>query len=158
MGIAGLEPRQLAPTVGTTGAGSMGSPVPSMLQQIPSAHHCNSPNYTSNTRLDKQDVGLYPPGGRTWVNSCVPLFLSEAIKFAKRPRSLHELKALNMGIAGLEPRQLASTVGTTGAGSTGSPVPSTLQQIPSAHHCNSPSYTSNTRSDKQDVGLYPPGG
>jgi hypothetical protein len=34
-----------------------------------------------------------------------------------------------MGIAELEPRQLAPTVGTTGAGSTDSPVPSTLQQI-----------------------------
>jgi hypothetical protein len=28
-----------------------------------------------------------------------------------------------------EPHQLAPTVGTTGVGSTGSPVPSTLQQI-----------------------------
>jgi hypothetical protein len=35
----------------------------------------------------------------------VPLFLSEAVESAKRPRSLHESKALNMGIAGLEPRQ-----------------------------------------------------
>jgi hypothetical protein len=34
-----------------------------------------------------------------------------------------------MGIAELEPHQLAPTVGTTGAGSTDSPVPSTLQQI-----------------------------
>jgi hypothetical protein len=29
MGIAGAEPRQLAPTVGTTGSGSIDSPVPS---------------------------------------------------------------------------------------------------------------------------------
>jgi hypothetical protein len=42
---------------------------------------------------------------------------------------LHESKALNMGIAGVEPRQLAPTVGKTGAGSTGSPVPSTLQEL-----------------------------
>jgi hypothetical protein len=34
MGIAELEPRQLAPSVGTTGAGSTDSPIPSMLQQI----------------------------------------------------------------------------------------------------------------------------
>jgi hypothetical protein len=34
-----------------------------------------------------------------------------------------------MGIAELEPHQLAPTVGKTGAGSTGSPVPSTLQEI-----------------------------
>jgi hypothetical protein len=33
------------------------------------------------------------------------MFLSEAVKSAKRPRSLHESKALNMGIAGFEPRQ-----------------------------------------------------
>jgi hypothetical protein len=73
--------------------------------QIPSAHHCNSSNYTSNIRSDKQDIGLYPPGGQTWVNSYVPLFLSEAIESAKRPRSLYELKDLNIGIAELEPRQ-----------------------------------------------------
>jgi hypothetical protein len=35
------------------------------------------------------------------------LFLSEAIEFAKRPHTLHELKALNMGIAELEPRHYA---------------------------------------------------
>jgi hypothetical protein len=52
-----------------------------------------------------QDVGLYPPGGRTWVNLCAPLFLSEAVESAKRPHTLHESKALNMGIAGLKPRQ-----------------------------------------------------
>jgi hypothetical protein len=74
--------------------------------QIPSVHHCNSSNYTSNTRSNKQDVGLYPPGGRTWLNSCAPLFLSEAIESAKCPHTLHESKALNMGIARLEPRQL----------------------------------------------------
>jgi hypothetical protein len=34
-----------------------------------------------------------------------------------------------MGIAGLEPRQLAPSMGTMGARSTDSPVPSTLQQI-----------------------------
>jgi hypothetical protein len=34
-----------------------------------------------------------------------PLFLSEAVESAKRPHTLHESKALNMGIAGLEPRQ-----------------------------------------------------
>jgi hypothetical protein len=65
--------------------------------QIQSAHHCNSPNYTSNTSSDKQDVGLYPPGGRTWVNSCVPLFLSEAVESAKCPHTLHWSKALKHG-------------------------------------------------------------
>jgi hypothetical protein len=34
-----------------------------------------------------------------------PLFLSEAVESAKRPHTLHESKALNMGIAELEPRQ-----------------------------------------------------
>jgi hypothetical protein len=34
---------------------------------------------------DKQDVGLYPPGGRTWVNSCVPLFLSESRRIRHAP-------------------------------------------------------------------------
>jgi hypothetical protein len=33
-------------------------------------------------------------------------------------------KPANMGIAGVEPRQLAPTVGTTGSGSTDSPAPS----------------------------------
>jgi hypothetical protein len=31
------------------------------------------------------------------------MFLSEAVKSAKRPHTLHESKALNMGIAELEP-------------------------------------------------------
>jgi hypothetical protein len=33
------------------------------------------------------------------------MFLSEAVESAKRPRSLHESKALNMGIVGYKPRQ-----------------------------------------------------
>jgi hypothetical protein len=52
---------------------------------------------------------------KLWIRwrriSVHPLFLSEVVESAKRPHTLHELKALNMGIAGLEPRQLASTVG-----------------------------------------------
>jgi hypothetical protein len=36
--------------------------------------------------------------------------LSEAVKSAKRPQALHESKALNMGIAGVEPCQLQSSV------------------------------------------------
>jgi hypothetical protein len=35
-----------------------------------------------------------------------PLFLSEAVDSAKRPHTLHESKALNMGIAELKPRHL----------------------------------------------------
>jgi hypothetical protein len=33
------------------------------------------------------------------------MFLSEAVESTKRPHTLHESKALNMGIAELEPRQ-----------------------------------------------------
>jgi hypothetical protein len=39
-----------------------------------------------------------------------PLFLSEAVESAKRPHMLHESKALNMGIAELEPRHLSSKI------------------------------------------------
>jgi hypothetical protein len=42
-------------------------------------------------------VRLYPLGGRTWVNSRVLLFLSEAVESAKRPHTLHESKALKHG-------------------------------------------------------------
>jgi hypothetical protein len=37
-----------------------------------------------------------------------PLFLSEAVESAKRPHTLYESKALNMGIAELEPRHKCS--------------------------------------------------
>jgi hypothetical protein len=46
--------------------------------------------------------------------------LSEAVESAKRPHTLHESKALNMGIAGLKPRQLTPIVEITGSGSSGS--------------------------------------
>jgi hypothetical protein len=59
--------------------------------------------------------------------------MSEAVKSAKRPCSLHELKALNMGIAGLEPHQLATDHGDDGRwihGFTGSiTLRQALQQI-----------------------------
>jgi hypothetical protein len=38
-----------------------------------------------------------------------------------------------MGIAGVEPRQLASTMGTTGSGSTGSPAPSSSSRRCKSH-------------------------
>jgi hypothetical protein len=47
-----------------------------------------------------------------------------AVEFAGSPMRSIDQKPLNMGIAGVEPRQLAPTVGTTGSGSTDSPAPS----------------------------------
>jgi hypothetical protein len=37
------------------------------------------------------------------------MFLSKAVESTKRPHMLHESKALNMGIAGLKPRQPATS-------------------------------------------------
>jgi hypothetical protein len=76
------------------------------------------------------------------------MFLSEVVESAKRPHTLHESKALNMGIAELEPCQLAPTVGKTGAGSTGSLVPSTLQEI---HHQDLCHHRHNLRIKHQDL-------
>jgi hypothetical protein len=47
-----------------------------------------------------------------------------AIEFAGSPMRSLDRKPLNMGIAGVEPRQLAPTMGTTGSGSTDLPAPS----------------------------------
>jgi hypothetical protein len=47
-----------------------------------------------------------------------------AFEFAESPMRSLDRKPLNMGIAGVEPRQLAPTVGTTGSGSTDLPAPS----------------------------------
>jgi hypothetical protein len=47
-----------------------------------------------------------------------------AVEFARSPMHSIDRKPLNMGIAGVEPRQLAPTVGMTGSGSTDSPAPS----------------------------------
>jgi hypothetical protein len=80
------------------------------------------------------------------------MFLSEAVESAKRPHTLHESKALNMGIAELEPRQLAPTVGTTGSGSTGSPAPSSSSsnvQIASGNSSTAAAVRSRFRFDKQ---------
>jgi hypothetical protein len=67
-------------------------------------HHYNTSNYTSNTRSDKNDVGLYPSRGRTWVNPHVLLFLSKAIESASAHALSMNRKPLNMGISGVEPR------------------------------------------------------
>jgi hypothetical protein len=47
-----------------------------------------------------------------------------AVEFAGSHKRSMNRKPANMGIAGVEPRQLAPTVGTTGSGSTDSPAPS----------------------------------
>jgi hypothetical protein len=54
------------------------------------------------------------------VFSCFRLI---AVEFAGSPMHSIDRKPLNMGIAGVEPCQLAPTVGTTGSGSTDSPAP-----------------------------------
>jgi hypothetical protein len=59
MGIAELEPRQLAPTVGTTGAGSTGSPVPSTLQEI---HRQDLRHHRHDLRIKHQDLRLRQHG------------------------------------------------------------------------------------------------
>jgi hypothetical protein len=46
-----------------------------------------------------------------------------AVEFAGSHKRSMNRKPANMGIAGVEPRQLAPTVGTTGSGSTDSPAP-----------------------------------
>jgi hypothetical protein len=47
-----------------------------------------------------------------------------AVEFARSPIRFLDQKPFDMGIAGVEPRQLAPTVGTMGPGSTDSPAPS----------------------------------
>jgi hypothetical protein len=64
MGIAGVEPRQLAPTVGTTGSGSTDSPAPSPTID----------NLTASTRFDV-------PSSAMTVNSASPLDIDSAINF-----------------------------------------------------------------------------
>jgi hypothetical protein len=47
-------------------------------------------------------------------------------------------KPSNMSIAGVEPRQLAPTVGTMGSGFTGSPAPSSPSTMSRSHPTDSP--------------------
>jgi hypothetical protein len=61
MGIAGVEPRQLAPTVGTTGSGSTDSPAPSP----------TTDNLTASTRFDG-------PTSAMAVDSASPLDIDSA--------------------------------------------------------------------------------
>jgi hypothetical protein len=49
-----------------------------------------------------------------------------AVEFAGSPKRSMNRKTANMGIAGVEPHQLAPTMGTTGSGSTDSPAPSPI--------------------------------
>jgi hypothetical protein len=55
------------------------------------------------------------------MSLCFRLIAVEFVRSHKRSMSRNPT---NMGIAGVEPRQLALTVGTTGSGSTDSPAPS----------------------------------
>jgi hypothetical protein len=64
MGIAGVEPRQLAPTVGTMGSGSTDSPAPSPTIDNP----------TASTRFDG-------PSSAMAVDSASPLDINSAINF-----------------------------------------------------------------------------
>jgi hypothetical protein len=64
MGIAGVEPRQLAPTVGTTGSGSTDSPAPSPTID----------NLTASTRFDG-------PSSAMAIDSASPLDIDSAINF-----------------------------------------------------------------------------
>jgi hypothetical protein len=68
------------------------------LGQISSAP---APNYNSNTRSNKQDVGYYPLGAWTWVN-IMPLFLSEAVEIASARIFLMNWKSISMDIAEVE--------------------------------------------------------
>jgi hypothetical protein len=52
---------------------------------------------TITIKSDKQDVGLYPSGGQTWVNSCVPSSLSDRHRVRRIPYSHYESKALKHG-------------------------------------------------------------
>jgi hypothetical protein len=72
--------------------------------------------------------------------SCAPRRLSTAVEFAGSHIRYIDRKPSSMGIAGLKPRQLKPTVGTTEFGSTGSPAPSSPSP-PARSHLVNLSYT-----------------
>jgi hypothetical protein len=62
-----------------------------------------------------------------------------AVEFAGSHKRSMNQKPANVGIAGVEPRQLAPTVGMTGSGSTDSPAPSpTIDNITASTRFDSP--------------------
>jgi hypothetical protein len=79
---------------------------------------------TSSIKSDKQDVGLYPTRGPNLGKTCVSQCRLIAVEFVGSHKLFMSQKPSSMGIAGVEPRQLAPTVGTMGSGSTDSLAPS----------------------------------
>jgi hypothetical protein len=101
MGIAGVEPCQLAPTVGTTGSGSTDSPALSP----------TNAKIDIDTTIDTV-IGIAVPtvidtNAKIDINTIIDI----AVKFAGSPKCSMNRKPANMGIAGVEPRQLAPTMG-----------------------------------------------
>jgi hypothetical protein len=61
-------------------------------------HRCKHLRYnTIAIKSDKQDVGLYPPGGRIWINSCVPSSLSDRRRVHQILYSHNESKGTGQG-------------------------------------------------------------
>jgi hypothetical protein len=118
MGIAELEPRQLAPTVGTTGSGSTGSSAPSSSSTTSPArlHLASSSTSTSHlhqrARLHHQQrwpdcIWAFPsyPAGSSLRSANCGLCLATAKSTRRRPRVIHKTAVVfHRGLGGLSVR------------------------------------------------------
>jgi hypothetical protein len=66
---------------------------------------------TPSIKSDKQDVGLYPTRGPNRGKTYVSLCHLITVEFAGSHKLFMSRKPSSMGIAGVEPHQLALTVG-----------------------------------------------
>jgi hypothetical protein len=81
---------------------------------------------TQAIKSDKQDVGRYPTRGPNLGKTYVSLCRLITVEFAGSPDRTMIRKPSSMGITGVEPCQLAPTMGSTGSGSTDSLAPSPI--------------------------------